>query len=418
MAHTISDTNRSDYIGPEGIIEKKQEYLMPCSFHFYKDPPQLVKGKGTKLYDSSGREYTDFFAGVSVMSCGHCNEKINAKVMEQLNTLQHTTSIYLTQPVVDLAQKLAEVLPGNLKQSFFCNSGSEANEGAMLLARVATGKREFLALERSLHGRTFLTSGATGIPMWRTDPFADENPVHFASDADHVCRILEEKGDAIAALMVEPIQGNAGIRPLEPDFFEKVGPLLKEKKVLLISDEIQTGFARTGRMFAIEHYGIVPDILTGAKALGNGFPIGFFAAVPEVAASFTKPSASTLGGNPVSCQAGLAVLDFIREEKLMEKADTLGGILKKGLTRFSGLTDHLGEPRGMGLMLGIPVLPEGTSQAADITDRILEGMKDRGFLIGKNGMGRDVLAFQPPLVISEEEIKEMLAALEELLTEL
>ena len=418
MAPTSSDSNRSDYIGPERIIEKKQDYLMPCSFHFYKDPPQLVKGKGSKLYDSKGREYTDFFAGVSVMSCGHCNHRINAKVMEQLNTLQHTTSIYLTQPVVDLAQKLSEVLPGDLKQSFFCNSGSEANEGAMLLARVYTGRREFLAMERSLHGRTFLTSGATGIPMWRTDPFSDEVPVHFASDSDHVCRILEEKGDSIAALMVEPIQGNAGIRPLEPDFFDKVSPLLKEKKVLLISDEIQTGFARTGRMFAIEHYGVVPDILTGAKALGNGFPIGFFAAVPEVAVSFTRPSASTLGGNPVSCQAGMAVLDFIREEKLMEKADSLGQILKEGLTRLSGKSENLGEPRGMGLMQGLPVLPEGTTEAADITDRILEEMKDRGFLIGKNGMGRDVLAFQPPLVITEEEIAEMLKSLEKIVTEL
>ncbi len=413
MAHTSFDP-----MGPEVIIEKKKEFLLPCSYHFYKDPPQLVKGKGTKLTDSRGREYTDFFAGVSVMNCGHCNEKINRRVIDQINTLQHTTSIYLTQPVVELAERLAEVLPGNLTRSFFCNSGSEANEGAMLLARVVTGKKEFLAMEGSLHGRTFLTSGATGIAMWRTDPYCDDVPVHFASSAQEVCRILEERGDSIAALLVEPVQGNAGIRPLEEEFFSEVGPLLKQKNVLLISDEIQTGFARTGRMFAIEHYGIVPDILTGAKALGNGFPIGFFATHETIASSFTKPSASTLGGNPVSCQAGLGVLDFIRDENLVELAGKRGRQLKEGLAGICGCCEHLGAPRGLGLMVGVPVLPSGDRDPAEKTDYILEEMKNRGFLIGKNGLGRDVLAFQPPLIISEEEISLMLKEFKRIVMEL
>ena len=268
--------SNSDPLGPEAIINKKKEYLLPCSYHFYKNPPQFVEASGSCLTDHRGKTYTDFFAGVSVMNCGHCNEQINSRVIRQLQTLQHTTSIYLTQPVVELAEALAGVLPGDLSRSFFCNSGSEANEGAMLLARVHTGKRGFIALEGSLHGRTFLTSGATGIDMWRTDPFTGDIPVHFASGAEDVCRILEERGDSIAALLVEPVQGNGGIRPLPSDFFTSVAPLLKDKNVLLISDEIQTGFARTGRMFAIEHYGIQPDILSGAKALGNGFPIGFF----------------------------------------------------------------------------------------------------------------------------------------------
>ena len=201
---------------------------------------------------------------------------------------------------------------------------------------VYTGKREFIALEGSLHGRTFLTSGATGINMWRTDPFTDDVPVHFASNSEDVCRILKERGDRIAALLVEPVQGNGGIKPLSEDFFPSVAPLLKEKKVLLISDEIQTGFARTGRMFAIEHYGIEPDILSGAKALGNGFPIGFFSTTPTIASCFTRPSASTLGGNPVSCQAGLGVLEFIRQEGLIEKAALLGKQLFLGWRNSAG----------------------------------------------------------------------------------
>ena len=418
MAPSNSDSNNFHYKGPEKIIADKKEYLLPCSYHFYKNPPQIVRGKGTKLFDSTGKEYTDFFAGVTVMNCGHCNEKINQQVIEQLQSLQHTTSIYLTQPVVDLAEKLAEVLPGSLSRSFFCNSGSEANEGAMLLARVYTGKRDFIALEGGLHGRTFLTSGATGIPMWRTDPFCDEVPVHFAGNAEEVCRLLEEKGDTIAALLVEPIQGNGGIRPLPGDFFDRVAPLLKEKNVLLICDEIQTGFARTGKMFAIEYYGIQPDILTGAKALGNGFPIGFFATTPEVAGVFKKPSASTLGGNPVSCQAGMAVLDFIREEGLVEQAREKGRLLLEGLNDLSKGNPQLGDPRGFGLMLGLPVLGDGNSDPAEMTDRILEEMKDQGFLMGKNGLGRDTLAFQPPLIISEAEIRELLEALKIVLGEI
>jgi len=408
----------SDHIGPGGILEKKKEYLLPCSYHFYKDPPQLVKGKGAVLFDSSGKEYADFFAGVSVMNCGHCNETVNNRVMEQLQTLQHTTSIYLTQPVVDLAEQLASVLPGDLKRSFFCNSGSEANEGAMLLARVYTGKKEFIALEGSLHGRTFLTSGANGIPMWRTDPFCDEVPVHFVSSSEDAARLIREKGDRIAALLVEPIQGNGGIVPLPPGFFNGLLPLMKEKNVLLICDEIQSGFARTGKMFAIEHYGVQPDILTGAKALGNGFPIGFFATTDGIAASFTRPSASTLGGNPVSCQAGLGVLEYIRDHNLAEQARVRGEQLMEGLDELSRECPFLGTPRGFGLMLGLPVLPgaEGKFHGLDgaaLTDLILEEMKDRGFLIGKNGLGRDVLAFQPPLVISSSAIDSMLDNLKE-----
>ncbi len=413
MAHT-----NFKYIGPEGIIDKKREFLFPCSYHFYTDPPQLVAGSGTVLTDSTGKNYIDFFAGVSVMSCGHCNEEINNRVIEQIRTLQHTTSIYLTQPVVELAERLADVLPGEISRSFFCSSGSEANEGAMLLARVYTGRREFIALKGSLHGRTYLTSGATEIPMWRTDPFLDDLPIHFADDADDIINILRKRGDKIAALLVEPIQGNAGIIPLKTGFFQTLGPLLKEKGVLLISDEIQTGFGRTGKMFAIEHYPVQPDIITGAKALGNGFPIGFFASSSTVAASFTKPSASTLGGNPVSCQAALGVLDFIQKNDLISHAEKRGNQLKNLLDQLSSNCSFLDRPRGMGLMLGTEVSAYNSKSAPEITDIILERMKDSGFLIGKNGLNRNVLAFQPPLIISSSEIEDMVETLKNILLEI
>jgi len=413
----MAPTN-SEYLGPDVIIDRKREFLLPCSYHFYRKPPQLVSGSGTVLTDSEGKTYVDFFAGVSVMSCGRCNPEIIEPVMEQIRTLQHTTSIYLTQPVVELAESLAAVLPGDLSRSFFCNSGSEANEGAMLLARVATGRRSFIALEGSLHGRTFLTSGATGLPLWRTDPFVSDAPVVFASGAEEIERLLVERGGEFAALMVEPIQGNAGIRPLPVDFFTRVAPLLKKHGVLLIADEIQTGFARTGRMFAIEHYNIVPDIITGAKALGGGFPIGFFSTTPAIASCFTRPSASTLGGNPVSCTAGLAVLDFIGKHDLVQRSAKMGEFLGEKLSSIAARHDFLSPPRGFGLMQGLEVHDQAGKPAAEMVDDILERMKDEGYLIGKNGMTRNVLAFQPPLIISEDEITGMTRALARVIQEL
>jgi 4-aminobutyrate aminotransferase len=410
MAHINTDKN-SEYLGPEKIIELKQEYLIPCSYHFYRRPPQIVQASGTKVYDSTGKVYTDFFAGVSVMSCGHCNPQINNRVIQQLNTLQHTTSIYLTQPVVELARRLAEILPGTICRSFFCNSGSEANESALLAARLFTQKRKFIAMEGSLHGRTFLTTGVTAIPMWRTDPFVDEVPVSFASDESAVMELLRNEGPETAALIVEPIQGNGGIRPLPPSFFDRIAAELKRQKVLLISDEIQSGFGRSGKMFAIEHYPVEPDMITGAKALGNGFPIGFFAARPDIAAAFTKPSASTLGGNPVSCTAGLAVLDFIKSEKLVSRAAEYGDLLMSELRQVAKAAPFLNAPRGLGLMVGMEVGAYQGKAAPDITDEILEAMKEKGFLIGKNGVNRNVLAFQPPLIIEKAEITAMADAL-------
>ncbi|WP_020611369.1 aspartate aminotransferase family protein [Sediminispirochaeta bajacaliforniensis] len=412
MAHINSDKN-SEYLGPEKIIGLKQEYLIPCSYHFYRRPPQIVQASGTKVYDSTGKVYTDFFAGVSVMSCGHCNPQINNRVIQQLNTLQHTTSIYLTQPVVELARRLAEILPGTISRSFFCNSGSEANESALLAARLFTQKRKFIAMEGSLHGRTFLTTGVTAIPMWRTDPFVDEVPVSFASDEAAVMELLRNEGAETAALIVEPIQGNGGIRPLPPSFFDRIAVELKRQGVLLISDEIQSGFGRSGKMFAIEHYPVEPDMITGAKALGNGFPIGFFAARPEIANAFTKPSASTLGGNPVSCTAGLAVLDFIKSENLVSRAAEYGDLLMSELRQVAKTAPFLNAPRGLGLMVGMEVRDYQGKAAADITDDILEAMKEKGFLIGKNGVNRNVLAFQPPLIIEKAEITAMADALEQ-----
>lgn len=417
------------WIGPTEIIEKRQKYFYPCTAHFYRNPPQLVKGDMQYLYDHEGRKYCDFFAGVSVVASGHCNPEIAAASVEQLETLQHTCTIYLTQPNVDLAERLSKVLPGDLTRTFFVNSGSEANEGALTLARLHTGRREFIALEHGLHGRTYLTMSVTGLAMWRTDPeLSHEEGVHFIPrpyelgvspevaaqrSLDALEAILKERGDRIAAMIVEPIQGNAGIIVPPADYFAKVSALLKRHGVLLIADEIQTGFGRTGNMFAISSYGVVPDIISMAKALGSGVPIAGFATTDEIAASYNRPSASTFGGNPVAAVTGLAVLDYIEKHGLPARANQLGQLLRQGLdslaVRFPAL---ISEVRGAGLMIGCELLAHDP-RGAQLVDDVLEEMKDLGFIIGKNGLNRNVLAFQPPLVIDEGNINDMLQAMEQ-----
>lgn len=419
-------------IGAENIIEKKKQYLFPSSYgnHFYKNPPQIVKGDMQYLYDDKGNKYIDFFAGVSVMNCGHCNKEILDATIEQLKTLQHTTVLYLTEQMVNLAEKLANILPGNLKRSFFCCTGSEANEGAMLLARLYTNKNEFIAFENGLHGRTYLTMSATAIPMWRADPDLS-NSVHFAKnvyseefDIEEAARqsiksveeIINSRGaENIAALIAEPIQGNGGIITPPLWYFKELKGLLEKNNILLIIDEVQTGFARTGKMFAIENYDVVPDIITVAKALGNGTPISAFCTNDEISKSFTKPSASTLGGNPVSSATAMAVLDYIQNNNLCENAKELGNILKVKLGELKNKHSIIKDVRGIGLMLGVELVRKDGEPAISETDIILEKLKDRGIIVGKNGLNRNVLAFQPPLVINKGDIEILIKNLDEVL---
>ena len=423
-----------EYIGAEAILEKKKKYIMPCLGHFYREPCQIVRGSMQYLFDSEGRKYLDCFAGVSVINCGHCNPEITEKVTKQVETLQHVCNIYLTENFVNLAEKLAEVTPGDLQKSFFCSTGTEATEGAALLATIHTGSSEFIALRNGLHGRTKLTMSLTGIGMWRTDP----NPVggiQFAPNpycyrcplgkthpecglacADEVETIIRTATSGRpAAFIAESLQGNAGIIVPPEGYFQRVKEIISAYGGLFIADEVQTGFARTGRMFAIEHAGVVPDIMCVAKALGNGQPISAFIASAKVADSYTKPGASTLGGNPVSSTAGLAVLNYIEEHRLAENAEARGKQLRKGLAEIQKRHPIIGDIRGLGLMTGAEFVHSDKSPAPEELDMVLEELKDRGFIVGKNGVARNVMAFQPPLIITDENINDVLDALEQVL---
>lgn len=424
----------TNYIGPEEILSKKRNYLIPCVYHFYQQPMQLVRGRMQYLYDHAGKEYLDCFAGVSVVNCGHCNPQITKAICDQVNTLQHTTTIYLTENIVNLAERLAGLTPGRLQKSFFCASGTEANEGAALLASIYTGKHEFISLRQGLHGRTKLTMNLTGLSFWRTDT----NPlggISFAPNAycyrcplnkrypecDLACAneienvIQTATSGQVAAMIAEPIQGNGGMITPPPGYFKRVKEILDKYKILLIIDEVQTGFGRTGKMFGIENYGVEPDIMTMAKALANGTPVGAFMSRPEIADSYTRPGASTLGGNPVTAAAALATLDVITGQNLPARAAELGHYLKNGLRRLQEKHPIIGDVRGLGLMLGAELVLPDRSPAVAQTDIVLEKLKDQGFLVGKNGPSRNVLAFQPPLVITQANLDNLLNHLDDVL---
>ena len=412
------------------MLALKARYLMPCVYHFYREPMVLERGEGCYLYDSEGRRYLDCYAGVGVTSAGHANPEIVAAATAQLGKLAHTTTIYLTEPMLRLAEALAAFVPGELEQSFFCTSGSEANEGALLLAKLATGRNDFIALSRSLHGRTYLTAGATGMDFWRTDPQPPEN-VHFVPSpscgdcplklerascglrcADAVGELLDAHPGEVAALIAEPLHGNGGIVVPPAGYFERVQAHLRRHGVLLIMDEAQTGFCRTGKRFGFEHWDIAPDIVTVCKALGNGLPIAAFIATRAVAAAYTKPGASTFGGNLVCSEAARATLAFHLAHALDEAAAARGAELEAGLLTLADNHALVKEVRGLGLMRGLELVEADGTPASAATDTLLESLREHGVLAGKTGPGRNVLTLMPPLVITAEQVAELLTTLD------
>jgi 4-aminobutyrate aminotransferase-like enzyme len=398
------------------LLASKKDFLVPCVYHFYQRPPVLVRGEGAYLFDAEGRRYLDCFSGVSVVSAGHSNPEILDAAIDQLRRLQHTTTIYLTEPMLELARVVAELAPGNLRRSFFCASGSEANEGALLLATLATGRQECAYLQDGLHGRTKWAMSVTGLDMWRTDPnpLVTAHPVPGPRHPDSLPALeqLLRRG-TIAAVIAEPIQGNGGIIVPPDDYWPRLRQMCSRHGTLLIADEIQTAWNRTGRWFATEHWNVVPDIVTVAKALGNGFPIAAYITTDEIAAHYTRPGAATFGGNLVSCRAALATLAFHQQHRLGERSTALGDCLRGQLVELQRRQPRIAEVRGLGLMIGVELCDGANNPAAALTDTVLERMKDAGFLLGKTGPGRNVLTLMPPLVVSGDALDSVISALDQ-----
>ncbi|MDQ3928129.1 MAG: aspartate aminotransferase family protein, partial [Chloroflexota bacterium] len=359
-------------------VDKYREYVI-TGFVKAVQPIVIESALGAIVTDDTGRDYIDCFAGISVVNAGHCNPEVLAAARAQMEKLVHCASyVYHTQPVGDLAEKMAQITPGRLKKTFFANSGAEAIEGAVKLARLYTSKTEIISLTHSFHGRTWGALSITGNAgrKRRGGPYAPgvafaPAPYFFRSRSNdpeelgEQCAqaiedtILYSTSDDVAAFVAEPLLGEGGLIVPPRNYFQAVKRVLDKHGILFIADEVQTGFGRTGAMFAVEHYGVEPDIIVTAKGIANGFPLGAFTTRDEIAAAFRPGDhLSTFGGNPVSCAAALANIEYIEREGLSQKAARDGEYVMSRLRDMQGQFPIIGEVRGMGLMIGVELVAD------------------------------------------------------------
>ncbi|MBI2371526.1 MAG: aspartate aminotransferase family protein, partial [Deltaproteobacteria bacterium] len=343
--------------------------------------------------------------------------------------------LYINRPMVELAEKLAQITPGRLQRSFFTNSGTEANETAVHLARLSTGRQEVIALRHGYSGRSMLAMDLTGSGPWRPSgdhvvgikhalaPYCYRCPLKLtypscgvacAGDIEEL--IQTTTSGRVAALIAEPVQGIGGFITPPPEYFRIAVEIVRRHGGLFICDEVQTGFGRTGRLFAIEHYGVEPDIMTCAKALGNGMPVGATIATPEVAAASTGLSISTFGGNPVAMAAALATIEVIEEEKLADNARVVGAYLRARLDALRERHRAIGDVRGLGLMQGVEVVKEDRAPNPEGTVRVMERARERGLLVGRGGLHGNVIRLGPPLTVTQAEVDQAVEALDLALT--
>ncbi|WP_042702867.1 acetylornithine transaminase [Methanobrevibacter arboriphilus] len=385
------------------IIDLDSKYIMQT---YGRQPIALTHGNGATIWDADGNEYLDFFAGIAVNVLGQSHPKVIEAIQKQAEKLIHVSNVYYTEEQVKLAKKLAEITI--FDRIFFANSGAEANEGAIKLARKFTGKGEIIATNNSFHGRTLVTVTATGQDKYK-EPFKPlpSGFIHVPfGDSKAIANAIT---DDTAAVLIEAIQGEGGIVVPPKMYLKEVEAICREKGVLFILDEVQTGFGRTGEMFAYELFGIKPDIMTIAKALGNGYPIGGLLARGEVAEGFDYGDhGSTFGGNPLGCAVALTVIETIKDESLLENSKNLGNYLKNEFINLNEKYDFIIDVRGFGLFLAI----ELDRDSSEITNK----MRERGFLI--NSTAGNVLRFAPPLIITKEEIDKMILALDQVFSEI
>ena len=418
----------------EEIILANKEFLFPAVFHYYQEPLVVARAKDQYVWDADGNQYLDFFGGIVTVSVGHCNDAVNAKVHRQLDTLQHVSTVFANEPQAALAKKIASLTPGRqLTKSFFTNSGTEANETAIVAARCYTGNTEIVALRHAYHGRSAMAMTLTGQGSWRIGlpqagivhahnaycyrcPFGLTYPsceVKCAQDMEELIR--STTGGAIAGFIAEPIQGVGGFITPPKEYFQIVERIVRSHGGLFISDEVQTGWGRTGgKWFGIEQWGVTPDIITGAKGLANGSPIGLTVARPEVADSITRLTISTFGGNPVTATAAKAVIDFIEEQNLLANCTDTGAYLRAGLEDLKQKHELIGDVRGMGLLQAIELVQDRKSKAPATaeTGMLMEATRENRLLVGKGGMFGNVLRVSPPMNIGRSDVDQFLTLLD------
>ncbi len=423
-----------------GIVNAKQvladhrRFLFPCAPPYYDEPLVLIKASGVWVEDAEGREFLDFFSGILTTGVGHCNPEIVERLRAQLGTLGHISTLYIDENRVEAARRLAEISPGQLEQSFFTNSGTEAVETAIILACQYTGRSEIIALRLAYAGRSVLATNITAHGSWR--PLATSIPgikhvmspypyrCPFRSPCDDTCvdafgRELEEVIETTttgqpAAFMAETIQGVGGYIVPPPGYFQRAAEIIRHYGGLFICDEVQAGFGRTGnKWFGIEHWAVEPDIMVIAKGIANGFPVGATITRPEIAKAWTAKTISTFGGNPVGMAAAHATMEVMIREDTPSRSATRGAQLRAGLEQLQREHGWIGDVRGMGLMQALELVenPSTKEPSPKKAKALLEATKEERLLIGIGGLKGNVIRMGPSMLVTEEEVADALERL-------
>src|SRR5205809_4486717 len=431
------DYQPQPYRGPsaEEVLRSRRQFLNPGLFLYYKQPLMIVEGKAQYLFDGHGRRYLDALGGIVTISVGHCHPTVVEAARRQSELLQHATTIYLHPNIAQYAEKLAAKMPGDLKVCYFVNSGSEANDLALLLARAYTGNYDMIALRNAYHGGNASGMGLTAHHTWKfntphsfgvhhamtPDPFRglwgrDDADAGRKYAADVKNLIDYATPGQVAGFIAESIQGVGGCVVFPDGYLKHAYEHVRAAGGVCIADEVQAGFGRTGTHYwGFETQNVIPDIATIAKGIGNGAPLGAVVTTPKIAATLAQRTHfNTFGGNPVVCAQGAAVLDVIQREKLQANALKIGNQILAGLERLKAKHNLVGDVRGKGLLLGIELVKDRATKepAAAECAQIMEACRDMGLLVGKGGLYGQTIRFSPPMCLNEQDADFLLDVLD------
>src|SRR5579871_2498692 len=423
------------YAGPSAahVLALRKKFLNPALFTYYKRPLMIVEGRMQYLYDETGRRYLDALAGIVTVSVGHCHPHVVQAAHDQNALLQHATTIYLHPNIAVYAEALAAKMPGDLKVCYFVNSGSEANDLALLMARAYTGNYDVISLRNAYHGSSQSTAGLTSHHTWKYNvpgrfgaqhplmpdtyrgPHGRDDPDAGRKYADDVKNLIQfGTSGQVAAFVAESIQGVGGTIVFPDGYLKPVYAHVRAAGGVCIADEVQAGFGRTGTHFwGFETQGVIPDIVTMAKGIGNGCPLAAVVTTPQIASVLAKRiHFNTFGGNPVVCAQGKAVLEVIEKENLQANALKIGNHILAGLEKLKAKHNIIGDVRGKGLMLGIELVKDRATKepAKSECAQVLETCKDLGLIVGKGGLNGSVIRFAPPMCVTQADADFMLEA--------
>lgn len=426
----------------QALLARQKKVLLPVMSQMLlhgENPIAFSHGKDQWLFDVEGNQYLDFFGGILTVSVGHANEEITQATIAQLKNLQHTSALYLNENTIEFAEKLAEITPGNLQQSFITNSGTEANETAIMAARNYTGNTDIIALRHAYSGRSSTAMSMTAHSHWKQGGVYDgtikhvKNPYKYrfpldVSDAQFLDYLVDDLKEMIrtcttgkiAAFMAEPIQGVGGFIVAPQDYFKRILPIIKQAGGVLIIDEVQTGWGRTGEhLCAINHWGVEPDIMVFAKGIANGTPVGATVMRPEIAENIST-TLCTYGGNPVASATALATINYIQQNNLADNASQQGKMLRAGMESMQQDHDFIGDVRGMGLMQAFEIVKPDGSKTPDVdkTNQFVDAARNKGLLIGKGGLYGNTVRIAPHLNVSADDMSNALEIMSSALKEI